>query len=301
MAKTTKTKDSKKTKEASKTIALKAPEAGTGTPSFWQQHRKLFLGAWRRMWQWKTLLHVALDIALIVFVLVLIAVNSLIFSALSQPLVPVLQAIGQLETSGTTAAPVSDAERMALLEQYRPDINGLLLRAGLISFGLFLVAIVVYSLAKTRVWTSLQGEDYSWRLLRRNFVLSFVWLVVVAAITVGLLFLSPLASAYALVCLLFLTVIGLPLLYATNRGGWKLFLRRLFWRPFGNYLFICLIGLLLWVLVANLLGLAVYLSQDLYVILFALWLLAFAAWSRYYVDNFVNEFFRKRETMHDKG
>jgi hypothetical protein len=301
MARTSKTKDAKKARDTDKAITMKTNGAGAGTGSFWQLHRRLFLGAWRRLWQWRTLLHVALDLALILFVLVLVAVNSLIFSTLSQPLVPVLQAIGQLEASGTTAAPVSNADRMALLEQYQPDINGVLLRAGLISLGLFLVFIIFYGLAKTRIWMSLQGEGYSWWLLRRNLVLSLAWFVVVAAIPVGLLFLSPVASAYVLACLVLLTILAFPLLYATSSGGWKTFLHRLFWRPFGNYLFVCLIGLLLWVLVANLLGFAMYVSQDVYVVLLALWMFVFAAWGRYYVDNFVNEFFNKREKIRNEG
>lgn len=259
------------------------PKKGAGAkesekPGFFRRHLSFYLSSWRSFAQWWTLLHISIDIALVLFALVLLSLNTAVFVLISEPLLPTLQAIGELESSGI----VSDADRAALLEQYRPDVTSILVKAGLAAFGLYLLFIVAYAAAKTRIWTSLQGRAMTWREFGWNLLLTAAWLILGAGVPLALALVAPIVAAYLLVATILLTIIFLPLLYATHASR-----PLLSWRIIGNYLFISLLAVLSLGIVSNALSLFARMSEGVAFALLLVWFLVFAAWGRHYIDRFV--------------
>lgn len=251
----------------------------TSHKSFWQNHLAIFSSSWGALRQRKTLLVIGLDILLLLGIISLSIANSLVWSAVAQPLAPVLSAVASLETSGNA----TNVNRMAILNSYRPDLNGILLKAGLATLVIYLAFIALYALLKTKAWTIVRDERFHG--YGKNLALTAGWFLLLLILPVLLLMVNPMASAFVLLVIALLALLFLPLFYAAKE--WKHLFR---WRLLGNYLFVLLVLLVVWVIVVNILSLTVWLSKGLYTGLLLLWILLWTAWGRYYIQGFVTEY-----------
>ncbi len=251
-----------------------------GTDGFWRRQLGRYLEAWRSPWTWRTLLHVGLDLLLIAILLMLLMVNTAAWNAVAAPLAPTLQAVAQLESAGNATT----ADRVALLNAYKPDVNGAILKGVLATLALGLAFAAAYAIAKTRIWASLQESPWAWRRYGKNLLATVIAALLLFGVPFGILYLSPTAAAYTFFVLLVLALLLLPLLYASTR--WRPLLS---WRLAGDYLLVAAAELVTWLVAVNLIALTVWIDEWLYAALFAAWTLLFLAWGRGYVDALVRE------------
>jgi hypothetical protein len=175
-----------------------------------------YLLAWKRLLQWRTLFHISLDVLIVLVFVFLLILNGVIWDQLASPLQPALEAVQQLESGQAT-----DESRLALLEDYRPDINGVIMKAIAASAILYLVFIVVSTLLMTLTWASLQRQKFSLRILKKNFILTLVWLALLALIPGLLLFFGEVPALSACVLLFAVTLVFLPFFFAASASGWR--------------------------------------------------------------------------------
>jgi len=242
---------------------------------FWAIQSQRWLESWRRFWSLRTLAQIGYDLALALFIVATYVLFLGIFSQFVEPLRPTLEAMQQLDAAG---APAED--RRALIQTYAPDINGVLLKSFLVGLSLLLACVACYALVKTKVWASVLHDRFSWRRYGRNLLLSVIWAIIITGIPGLFLKSNPVLAAYLFVAFLGLTLIVLPLLYAT---AWQAIGRGLLW----NYLVVLLVQLITWLIVANVLGLLLFVNQWLYLSIIVLWAFLFLAWGRHYVATLV--------------
>lgn len=257
-----------------------APAKTASPTGYWRSHAKRYADSWRSPWRWRTLLHVGLDLLLIAILLTLLMVNSAAWDAVATPLVPTLQAVAQLESAGNATT----ADRVALLNAYKPDVNGAILKGVLATLALGLAFAAAYAIVKTRIWASLQQRPFVWRRYGKNLLATVIAALLLFGVPFGILYLSPAAAAYTFFALLVLALLVLPLLYAAER--WRPLLS---WRLIGGYLVVAAAEVVTWLVAVNLIALTVWINEWLYTALFAAWTLLFLAWGRGYVGTLVKE------------
>lgn len=233
---------------------------------------KSYLASWRQAARWKTLAHIGLDLALLLLLVVLLSVNTLILAKISEPIQPVLQAIAQLEASGAT-----DLDRMALLQEYNPDVKGLLVKAGIAAFLFYLLGVALYTLAKQRIWDSLAGRAFGYRRFLRLLGVTEAVFVVVALVPTLLALASPIAAVVAFFALAFLAFALLPAFYAID--DWNLF-KLAWWWPLA-YLGLVAAAAALWGLLVALLNATSPWAMAATYLLIAAWTVGVWALARY--------------------
>lgn len=168
---------------------------------------KTYKEAWRATFQWRTLREIGFDLLLFLAALILLFSASAFTSLFASPLLPTLQAINNLEQQGPTAA-----QRVALIQSYKPDINGIILKSVIAGILLYLLFILLYALLKTMTWNSVQKRPLLARYKER--LLKSASLLLLLLLPLLLLLVNPLLAAYTFLAILCITLFLLPLLYA---------------------------------------------------------------------------------------
>lgn len=249
---------------------------------FFTTHFNLYTSSWRRVFTPRTLWLVGLDVLLVLVLLLFLSMNMALTQQIAQPLTPALQAVASLEAGGAT-----QEQKELLTQAYTPLVNTAILQLVLIAALFLIVYLFIYALVKTRIWTSIRGGPFTWRRCWWNLFVTTVWVFTVLLASYGLLNLNVTAATILFILLAALTLFYLPLSYAA--GSFRAFLQLFRWRPLSNYLFILLLNIVTWIVVANTLGLLTYVNDVLATVVILLWALLYFAWGRHYLDGFVKE------------
>lgn len=195
-------------KRRSRSAKRTAAEAASFWPSLWASLRRIYLGAWRRVAQPRTLLHVALDGGLIIGFLLLFLLFNLLSAAIVSPLEPVVRAIQAVEAGGDPLAAPS------IVAEHAPTLNAAITKmvvTGILFLALFLA---LYAFLKGLVWSSVRGE----RLTRTRYLadLAATGILILGPVLLSLLLLlhSAETASIALLVLLGIGILLLPLWYA---------------------------------------------------------------------------------------
>ncbi len=181
--------------------------------AYWQRQLAVYVHAWRRVWDWRTLGHVGIDVALGFLGMLLFGVYAMFATMVARPFAPVLSAIAQLEASNPT-----DPQRLALLEGLRPNLNLVVFKVVLIAIACLLVFLVLYVAAKSLLWNNLQQRRWEWRIARRRLIVTALLFLAPFVLVIPLLLIqNPYPVAIAFLSLLGLVCVVLPLCYAMQK------------------------------------------------------------------------------------
>ncbi len=239
-----------------------------------------YAGAWRDLRRRRTLLQLGLDALLLLGLLLLWGIDAVAWQAIVAPLTPALQAVARLEAMGNA----TQADRLALVGAYRPDVQGVLLKGTLVTVALVLLAVLLYALLKTRAWSALRKERFPWPRLWRNALFTLAALILALGLPALLLNASPRTAVAVFLGLAALALLAVPLRYAspTLAGAWRAVRRD----PLA-YLFRLLLLIVTQAVALELLGLVAAQSAGVGASLLVAWLLVSLSWGRAYLLRFM--------------
>lgn len=212
---------------------------------------KLLQKAWKKL-SWGTLAEMGIDLGLILIAMLLYAAYVV---AASQILAPLAPWVGAAETNDSS-----------ILMTQAPEINMLMIQAGLLLLLFVVLFAGIYSAAKTYLWSRLHGtwSNKSWLL---NWAFVGIVLMLTLLIPFFILIWSMLAAVIVFFILLALALLALPF-----------YIARLQKKHFLGYLWWVFVLVLAWLVIAHIIGLLVLINVWLYLVVFipvVLWYLAF--------------------------